>query len=243
MAGRPGTLPWNMATFTGLEPATTLSDNFSFLNNQINDSGAGFTTFAVDTGSVNNLVVTLASAPVAYEAGMMVVTVPAFTNTGASVINVNALGNVSIVNAKSGALTGGELPLNFGVTLVYNGASFVIVGNQYQPVSQNYTTAANQTLLCDGASSIAVNYTANGNLGSKTLTLTGVRIGVPTSIVVNFAGFTGTLFLVASGYSTVLTVQGVAGIQTALVSTAGTFWQGNGMVIPSSGFCMVFSHV
>ena len=67
MAGRPNALPWDFSTFTGNEPVTTLSDNFSSLNNIINDSGAGFTSYAIDTGTTNNLIVTLASAPVAYD--------------------------------------------------------------------------------------------------------------------------------------------------------------------------------
>ena len=176
MAGRPGTLPWNMATFTGSEPVTTLSDNFSFLNNQINDSGAGFTSYAVDTGTANNLIVTLASAPVAYEAGMMVCTVPAFTSTGASVINVNALGNVPIVNPANLALNGGELTVNQFVVLIYDGTSFRIAG-PCCIYTANITSATPVTFNVAGYTGVAVSvvFTAAG----QSSTFSHLGYGVP----------------------------------------------------------------
>lgn len=171
-----------MATFTGSEPVTTLSDNFNFLNNQINDSGTGFTTYAVDTGTASNLVVTLASAPVAYEAGMMVVTKPAFINTGATVINVNALGNVPIVNPANLALVGGELSVNVAVALVYDGTSFRIIGPCPKNVAIGGLTG-NTTITCQGYTSVTANlaWTSGTNL---TITLQGLSAGVPVDIVV-----------------------------------------------------------
>jgi hypothetical protein len=181
MAGRPNTLPWNVATFTGNEPATTLSDNFSSLNNIINDSGAGFTSYAIDTGTANNLIVTLPSAPVAYEAGMMVVTPPAFTNTGASVINVNSLGNVAIVTPANLALSGGELSKTVAVALVYDGSSFRIIGPCARVSSS--TSATSVTINCAGYSSvnIQVQYTATG----ANTQLSNLAQGVPVTLLIN----------------------------------------------------------
>lgn len=179
MAGRPGALPWNVATFTGNEPVSRLSDNFNFLNAQINDSGAGFTNYAPDTGTANNLIVTLASAPVAYEAGMMVCTVPAFTSTGASVINVNALGNIPIVNPANVALQGGEISANALLTLVYDGTSFRIIGPCI--LAANFPSVGSQSVNCAGYTSISISI--NYAVASSTLTLNHLGTGVPIFIV------------------------------------------------------------
>jgi hypothetical protein len=135
MAGRPVVLPWNFATFSGNEPVTTLSDNFSALANIINDSAAGATNYAVDTGTTNNYVVTIVPPPVAYEAGFMIVINPANTNTGASVINANALGNKSILHADGTALTGNEIVAGVAIALVYNGTAFVLANAPLSTVS------------------------------------------------------------------------------------------------------------
>jgi hypothetical protein len=188
MAGRPGALPWNMATFSGNEPVTTLSDNFSFLNNQINDSGIGLTSYAIDTGTANNLVVTLASAPVAYETGMMVCTTVANTNTGATVINVNALGNVSVLNPGGIALTGNEISANALLTLVYNGSAFLMLGPC--PRITSSTTASSINLNCTGCTSVSVN--ARFTALSQAVVLNHLSSGIPITIVItNVSGSTG----------------------------------------------------
>jgi hypothetical protein len=187
MAGRPNSLPWNFATFTGNEPVTTLSDNFTSLNNIVNDSGAGWTSYAVDTGTANNLVVTLPSAPVAYEAGMMVCTRPVFTNTGASVINVNALGNVPIVNPANIALIGGEFSKNALLPLVYDGTSFRIIGPC--PLSFNTSTAASSlTVECAGYTSIMINV---GFSNSGGFTLIPAHLAQGVTIIISVTNTSG----------------------------------------------------
>lgn len=181
MAGRPGTLPWNFATFSGNEPVTTLSDNFSFLNNQINDSGIGYSNFATDTGTANNYVLTLASAPVAYEVGMMVSFVAANTNTGASVINVNALGSISILTKAGVALSGSEISATKLITLIFNGAQFLI---------QNWCGLSTSPVIASGTNNIAcrgydsVNVLAQwSTVVAPTITLTNLASGTPVQII------------------------------------------------------------
>jgi hypothetical protein len=52
--------------------------------------------YAVDTGAANALVVTLATSPASYVAGLRISAKVAATNTGASTVNANALGAVAI---------------------------------------------------------------------------------------------------------------------------------------------------
>ena len=196
MPGRPGTLPWDFSTFTGLEPITTMSDNFGFLNNQINDSGAGFTSYAPDTGTANNLVVTLPSAPVAYEAGMMICTLPAFTSTGACVINVNSLGNVSIVNPGNQALSSNEISKNSLLTLIYDGTSFRIIGFCTKSFTVS-TSATNITVPCDGATSVLVNVAFSGT--AMGIALTHLSSGVPVlATYTNSGGVSRTISMSAT---------------------------------------------
>jgi hypothetical protein len=235
MPGRPGTLPWNFATFSGNEPVTTLSDNFSFLNNQINDSGAGFTNYAIDTGTANNLIVTLASAPVAYEAGMMVVTTPAFTNTAASVINVNALGNVSITNLAAIALNGGEISKGAALSLVYDGTQFRIIGPC--PLDTNLVAqTGNVTIECAGFTSVfaKITWTSGSNLH---VTLNHVSYGIPIVLMYqNTTGSSTTFSLVISDPAgTALTAinavtagQSLGGAGGSILTGTGTFTLSNG---------------
>ena len=196
MAGRPGTLPWDMSTFTGSEPITRWSDNYNFLNNQINDSGVGFTSYAVDTGTQNNLVVTLPSAPLAYEAGMMVCTVPAFTNSGASVINVNSLGNVPIVNPANIALSGFEFSQNALLALVYDGTSFRIIGPCPKTIITT-TSATSLTVECAGYTSVSVVVTFSGS--SLLFVASHLAAGVPVNVTyVNISGASRTISMTAT---------------------------------------------
>jgi hypothetical protein len=121
---RPVTLPFDLAVASGNTPVTELSSDFNILRDTLNDSAAGFSNYATDTGSVNSYVLTLTPPPVAYEAGMLVTFNPANTNTGASVININALGAVSIVTNSGAAISGSSIVAGSATTLIYDGTSF-----------------------------------------------------------------------------------------------------------------------
>ena len=182
-----------MAAFTGSEPVTTLSDNFNFLNNQINDSGIGLTSYAVDTGTANNLIVTLASAPLAYEAGMLVCTKPAFTNTGASVINVNSLGNVPIVNPANLPLNNGEITVSSLLTLVYDGTLFRIMGPCALVANPSAYTTQFQTINCAGYNSVNVIALWTAGTGMS-MALQNLQLGAHIELqVINQTGATKTV--------------------------------------------------
>ena len=178
---RPLTLPWDISTFVGNEPVTTLSDNFSSLKNAINDSGDGWSNYAVDTGSVNAYVLTLASAPAAYSAGMLVFFKPINTNTTTSTININSVGSVSILTPAGNALLGGEIVVNQVIGIVFDGTNFRIHGPC--PAIKSQSSATTITLECAGCTSVEVNasFTVTGQLVS----LSHVGPGVPVSIVIN----------------------------------------------------------
>jgi hypothetical protein len=214
-----------------------------------NDSSLGFVNgIPTDTGSANNYQVALPfGSPSAYQAGMTVVFIPANSNTGASTMTVSPLGSLAIVNQAGAALTGGEIPVGYAVTLVCTGTVFRIVGAQYAPITQAFSSSVNQSVACDGANSVVVSYTLTAASVSPQLTLIRLRPGVPVAISVNFASFTSsTLFIGATnpaggGVTSSFAVLGVSGVQTGLSGSFGAFWVGNGQNIGGNLF-MQFQH-
>lgn len=82
-----------------------------------------------DSGTANAYSVTLAPVPTAYYKYMRIIMKvgAAATNTGASVINVNALGNKAIVNKDLSPMNPGQIISNALVELVYDGTQFQLV--------------------------------------------------------------------------------------------------------------------
>lgn len=107
-------------------------------------------TYAADTGSTDAYAITLASAPTAYTAGMVVHFKANTANTGACTLNVNGLGAVAI--KKLGGtkdLSDDEIKAGQIVTVVYDGTNFQMIGrasakgtmvNAYMSAQQTLTT-------------------------------------------------------------------------------------------------------
>lgn len=82
----------------------------------------------VDEGTINQYQVTLAPAPTAYYTFLTVRIKIGTTNTGASTLNVNALGSKAIQNADGTAVSGGQLLSGAVVELCYDGTAFRVIG-------------------------------------------------------------------------------------------------------------------
>jgi len=81
-------------------------------------------TYAVDSGAADAYVVTLSPVPNAYSAGLSFRMKATHTNTGASTVDVNALGAKSIVNHSGTALSGGDIVADGVYELIYDGTNF-----------------------------------------------------------------------------------------------------------------------
>lgn len=102
--------------------------------------------YVVAGGVANTYTATLVPAITSYRTGQKItVQIPA-TNTGASTINVNALGAKSIVTNVSSALISGELVINSIVELVYDGVNFQITSSSTPgSITGRFTVNADET--------------------------------------------------------------------------------------------------
>jgi len=87
----------------------------------------GQLTYAVDTGTKNNLVVALGPALKEYKAGVVIRVKAKFANDAATVINVNGLGSRNIVRTSLSNLAANDITANGIVVLVDDGTQFQLV--------------------------------------------------------------------------------------------------------------------
>lgn len=79
--------------------------------------------YAADTGSADTYAVSLSPAPGAYAAGQIFHFKATNANTGASTLNVNSLGAVSILKHGGTALASGDIPAGGLVTVMHDGTN------------------------------------------------------------------------------------------------------------------------
>ena len=130
---------WRMNGGTIADPATKIVPEIGF-----DDTGLaraiqhlvqrGQTNFATDTGIANAMVVSLAPALVEYKSGVYFNAIVKETNTGATVVNVNGLGNRAVVKPNGDAMHAGGLYAGAMVTLRYDGTKFQCFGFVPAPV-------------------------------------------------------------------------------------------------------------
>lgn len=83
--------------------------------------------YLADTGAADAYVVTFATAPIAYNAGLHINMKVATTNTGASTVNVNSLGVKAIKRADGTDVVAGDLTAGRVVSLIYDGTNFQLI--------------------------------------------------------------------------------------------------------------------
>lgn len=81
----------------------------------------------VDIGTANNYKISTGFSYTALYTGMIVKFITTSANTGASVINVDNLGNISLVKNISTALVTGDITASQTITAIYDGTNFEII--------------------------------------------------------------------------------------------------------------------
>ncbi|MDE1943470.1 MAG: hypothetical protein KGI47_10075 [Betaproteobacteria bacterium] len=83
--------------------------------------------YVIDTGAPNAYAITLVPAPAGYVDGMVINFFTTNANTGASTVNVNALGAVPLVNLSAFALQANDIINPSVVSAMYKGGSFYLL--------------------------------------------------------------------------------------------------------------------
>lgn len=135
---KPVTIPNTFATQSGDVLASQLDDDFSALQNAIND----FSTYGglySDTGAVNALVVTIpAPLTFAYTGTPWLDVIVSVTNTSPTVtLNVNGLGAITIKDSSGASLTVGALVAGTMYRMVYDGTNFRALNSGTPPFPTN----------------------------------------------------------------------------------------------------------
>lgn len=204
-------------TFAGSAPPWSLPNldaNFSSIATAFNDASLGYNNYiGTDTGGANAYIVSCTfGAPTTYNVGMTLTFKPANTNTGASTINVNALGTMPIQHGDGTACIGGEIQAGKNISLIYNGTAFQIQGPSFGYGTTLYYDY-DDFVFFPGGSSISASVTG----ASKLCFLSGAGTGV--------AGFTA----VIPGHPGVMQI-------TSPTQSGGTVRVSNGGFITLDGF-------
>jgi len=110
----------------------------------------GTVNYAEDTGAADAYVVSLTYAPTSYTDGMEVIFKASAVNTGASTINVNALGIKAIRRGDGGVLSAGDIPESKIVVLRFNSTS------DYFEIQGGLIGSGTGTMASQNASAVAI---------------------------------------------------------------------------------------
>jgi hypothetical protein len=118
-------------TATGLQLDSNFNTIVAYINEPLNRSN-----YSADSGNTNTIVLTFSPAASAYSAGLEITFKAANTNSGAAVINANALGNKSFVQPGGSALAAGQIEAAGIYKAAYDGTNFVYIGQNVLAASQ-----------------------------------------------------------------------------------------------------------
>ena len=179
----------NAVTATGAQLDANYSTIVAYINDPTNRNN-----YAVDTGSTNTVVLTYAPAVVGgYTTGLEICFKAGNTNSGATVVNANGLGNVSLVNPDGSALSSAQITIGSIYDAAYDGTRFVGIGfnaGAFASAAQVSAAASINTSVTPGRmqnSPVAAKAWASWN-GTNTGTITAAASYNVTQIVRQAAG-------------------------------------------------------
>jgi hypothetical protein len=178
-------------------------------------SQSGTWTYSADTGTAGNIIATLKPIPPAYVPGLRFIVAVAFDCPGATVCNVNSLGNKAVVDTNGMALLKGAYQAANELEMVYDGTSLrIIAGAASVPDTTTgfvVSNSATQTLT-NAVTLVLTLGTQAGTIGSSSGTVfTCARAG---------------MYSVAASYQTNITFTGAAN------ASVNTSIYKNGSVLP-----------
>lgn len=177
-----------------------------------------------DAGTANAYAVTLAPVPTAYYAYMRIVMKVLNTNSGASVLNVNALGTKAIKNKDGSALNPGQLVSGALAELIYDGTNFQLCWTDTVAGTGGGVLTANTNLYVNGTTGndTTLDGTAATITGSKGPFKTVQRAVNEAFKYQPSASYTMTINVADQTYNESVTSPSVAGPTIILKGNAAT---------------------
>jgi microcystin-dependent protein len=123
-------------------------------------------TYSDDAGAANAYVVTLDPAPVSYSTSTVVEFKAANANTGASSINVNALGTKAIKRYNGSDLSSGDIVTGQMVRVRYDGTNFKMIGVHASDVIAAAASASSASSSASAAATSASNASTSATTAS-----------------------------------------------------------------------------
>lgn len=121
--------------------------------------------YGIESGAANAYIVTLSPPLTSMQTGQLILFKPINTNTGASTVNVNGLGNTPIKKNGSTALEDGDIVAGQIAQIVYDGTNYQLLNsaNLPAPLSGNGGDFTNNTLSFLDVTGRSVTVEANSN--------------------------------------------------------------------------------
>jgi hypothetical protein len=209
--------------------------------------------FALDTGTANAYAMTLAKAPLAYTTGMTIAFKAVNANTGASTINVNALGAKAIRIWDGSVLSANTILADQIVVAVYDGTVFRITSMHggtsiatlaaiapdivtVSGISGNVTSVAGNATNINTVAGISGNVTTVAGISADVTTVAGVDAGDLAAV----AGVQADIPTVAGISANVTTVAGLSAEVAALGPIAGDITTAAANVADITNFADVY---
>jgi len=214
-----GNLPMGGYAHTGVADATVRT--MYGTAGQIQDSAF---TYLTSPSGTDTMTATAALGMSAYVTGQRFFFLAPSTNTGASTLNINAIGAKAITKNGTTALAAGDIASGAVIQVVYDGTQFQLVSPSAVTTVASFsagTTGLTPSTATTGAVTLAGTLAvANGGTGSTSLTANNVILGNGTSAVQAVAPGTSGNVLKSNGTTWVSGSAITSG--TAVITTSGT---------------------
>jgi len=187
-----------------------LDGNFTTIANALNDP-ASYTNFGTDTGTINNVAVTIANLNmIGYVNGQIFQILIANTNTGVPTLNINALGTKTIFHQDGTSMIAGDLVANNVYTFVYNSTLASAAGGFNQVGAPSASVGS------------ASNVATNSSSANSTFYPTFVAATSGNNPITTNSGLT---YNPSTGLLTVTSVSGTSGGLSGTSPALGTNWK------------------
>jgi len=173
-----------------------------------------------DAGTANAYSVTLVPSPLTYFKYLTVVMKVTNSNTGASTINVNAMGAKNILHTDLTPLVAAEMLAGMMVCLVYDGTQFQLVWKSTAPTTGTVVLTSSRIFYVNGATGNDSNDGTAAVVGGGHGPWLTLQKAMDTIANYNLNGFDITINVADSTYTGGLRLKAMAG-------SGNVFWIGN----------------